>query len=69
MENSEEFKNLPDMSGVYRCPNCGKMSEVVKTLIYQTEAIFEHVPDVHYEWVEVHKCDACGTKYKYNNAT
>jgi len=58
----------PDQSETYKCPNCGKHGEI-EDVIFMTESVFNHEPDPHYTWTEIHKCPECSVIYKYTNGT
>ena len=71
-KTNKELKAILDKapySDNYHCPNCGAMSEITQTMVYMTESIFNHEPDPHYSWEELHKCSQCESYYKYNNGT
>ena len=52
----------------YSCPYCGAICSD-KTLVSKTETEFDYFPDPHYSWIELHKCQKCGTLYRLTNGT
>lgn len=50
-----------------KCPNCGNLNHGYP--IGNTEPVFEHHPDPHQTWYEIHRCGSCSTIYGLFNGT
>lgn len=61
---SEEVKKSED----YKCPNCGSWTSEGSHMV-STPSEFQHEPDPHYSWIEVHRCKKCETIYQFRNST
>ena len=68
IRNNNSLSTVIESITGYSCPNCGAICSD-KTLVSMTEVIFNELPDPHYDWDEIHKCQKCETYYLLNNGT